>query len=162
MGDRSIRDAINQITGNHLADKVYSVDATVVSVDSIKRVCTCQLVGGKANNTFENVRLMASVDDGFLLIPALDSNVCIIFSDFTDPYISQYGEIDKVIIRGGDLGGLISIEKQTTKLNKAVLELNTELIKIQTAISSLSGTYIRQNISTFDKTDFENKNVTHG
>lgn len=162
MSNGAIRDAINQITGNHLADKVYAVGATVKSVDQSARTCVCQVVSGKANNILPNVRLMASVDDGLLIIPELDSSVCVIISDFTEPYISQYSGVEKIIFRGGDLGGLIKIDMLTAKLNALVNQINVELPKISAGIATGGGAYTPVLATTFSKLDYENTMINHG
>jgi len=162
MSDRSIRDAINQITGTHLQDKVYSVEAVVSSVDIASRTCVCQVVSGRANNIMNDVRLMTSAEDGFLIVPGIDSNVCIIISDYTDPYVSQYSAVSKIILRGGDLGGLIAIEALTERLNMLVAHLNIELAKIQTGLTGVGGVYVPAPASQFVKDNYENKSITHG
>lgn len=171
MSDRSIRDAVNQIAGNHLADKVYAVNAIVNSVDESARTCVCQVVSGKANNIIPDVRLMASADDGFLVIPTIDSNVCIIISDYTDPYITQYSGIDKIIFRGGDLGGIVKVDPLTTKLNNLENLVNDLVVKYNShvhpvvATGSPSGPVSVQETTVLtltDRTEIENKNITHG
>lgn len=162
MSDRTIRDAINQITGNHLADRVYVAEATVTSVNISARTCVCEMVQGKSTGSLNDVRLMATADDGLLIIPSIGSNVCIILSDFTPPYISQYSAVDKIIFRGGDLGGMVEVVKLTAKLNGLVTQLNAELIKIQTGLSGVGGVYVPKPTSNFIKSDYENLNITQG
>lgn len=162
MSDRAIRDTINQITDNLNTVRVYAVDATVSSVDIPARTCVCQVVSGKVSNILSNVRLMASVDDGLIMVPAAGSNVCVILSDSVDPYISQYSAIDSIVMRGGDLGGLIKIIELTSKLNEFVNGFNTELPKIAAGIATGGGFYSPTNANTFSKSDFENDKITHG
>lgn len=161
MSDRAIQEAIQILSGTNLSDKVYAVDATVISVDEVKRTAKVQVVSGKANNTI-TARLMSAVDDGLLIIPAISSTVGILMSDFTRPSIIQYSEVDRIILRGGDLGGLVKIVEITQKLNNLVSELRAELIKIQTGIIAGGGTYAPGTITRFSKADYENQNITHG
>jgi hypothetical protein len=171
MSDRAIRDAILQITGNHLSDKVYAIDAVVISVDTTTRTCVCQAVSGRANNIFNDVRLMASADDGILIIPEIDSNVCIILSDYSEPYISQYGGIDRIILRGGDLGGLVKAAVLTVKLNNLEKLMNNLITKFNshthnvTAVGSPTGPNITPeggSLTTTTQAELENKNISHG
>lgn len=161
MSDRAIQEAVEKLSGTHLSDKVYFIDAEIVSVDKLNRNCIVQAVGGKRSNQF-TARLMATLDDGILIIPAPGSSVVVLRSEFTVPAIVQYSEVDEIILRGGDLGGLVKIINLTQKLNNFVTEINTELTKIQVAITALSGTYIKGTLSNFNKTDYENDTITHG
>lgn len=171
MSDARIRDAINIITGNNLADKVYAIDATVISVDEGKRTAEVQVVSGKANNTI-TARLMSSKDDGLLIIPTVDSTVCVILSDFTAPYISQYSGIDKIIFKGGDLGGLVKVVSLTDRLNK-IEQDNNDLKQVFSswvpvpndggaALKTAAATWAGSTLSKTQQADIENKKITHG
>lgn len=159
--DRSIQQAIQILSGTHLADKVYAVDASVLSVDESTRTASVQIISGKATNTI-TVKLMSAVDDGLLIVPAVGSTVNVILSDFTLPYVTQYSEVDKIVLRGGDLGGLIKILQLTEKLNKLVLQVTQELPKIAAGIATGGGSYTPGTLDQFNKNDYENKVITHG
>jgi hypothetical protein len=122
MSDRSIRDIINTINGNH--EPVYLIDATVISVDKSKRNCVCQALSGKTQNTLNDVRLMASLDDGMLLLPSIGSTVVIMRNELIDPVIIQYSQVDQIIFNGGDLGGLVKVLSVVDRLNKIENALN--------------------------------------
>ena len=160
-GDRKIQQAVQMLSGTHLSDKVFFIDAKVLSVNKQARTCRVQAIGGKTANVF-TARLMAVVDDGILIIPAVDSTVSVVRSDFTKPMVAQYGEVDEIIIRGGDLGGLIKVADLTAKLNTFVQQIQAELVKVQTGITAVGGTYVLGRLSDFSKDDYENKKVTHG
>jgi hypothetical protein len=171
MSAGAIREAINKITGNHMVDKVYCIEATVTSVNATARTCGCDVVTGRISSTFDDVRLMAVTDDGFLIIPTIGSNVSIIFSDFTYPYVSQYSGIDKIIFRGGDLGGIVKVVALTAKLNKLENLLNDLVIKYNVhvhpviAVGSPSGLTVAIETGSLTPTvrlDIENTNITHG
>lgn len=171
MSDRAIRDAINQIAGTHLTNKVHAVTANVLAIDLPSRTCTCQIVDGHVNNTLPNVKLMASIDDGFLIQPTLNSTVCLIISDFGEPYISQYSGIDKITLRGGDLGGLTKVISLTQKLNILENKLNSLLLKFNfhthnvTAVGVPTGPNLSPESGSLTPTqqaEIENKNITHG
>lgn len=133
MGDRSIIEAIQKISGTQLNDNVRLLAATVDSVDVATRTCIVTTISSQGSVTIENVQLMASVDDGVLFVPAIDSTVLIIYSTYNRPYISLFSELQKIVFVVGDstleitdglfkfndgqLGGLVEVEKLTTKLN---------------------------------------------
>lgn len=171
MADRDIREAVEKMSGTHLADKVYSIEAAVNSVDAKARTCVCTVVSGRANNTFYDVKLMSSVDDGFLIIPTVGSTVNIILSDYTDPYISQYSGIDSIIFRGGDLGGMVKVITLTAKLNNVENKVNDLITKFAAhvhpviAVGSPTGPNATPVIGVLvptQQTEIENKNITHG
>lgn len=171
MSDREIRESINKITGTYLTDKVHAVEATIISVDSTSRLCVCQVVSGKASNIINDVRLMATADDGLLIIPTIGSSVCVIISDYNDPYISQYSGIDKIILRGGDLGGLVRVINLTTKLNNLESKVNDLVTKFaahtHTVVSVGSPTSpnllpVVGSLTPTQQTEIENKLITHG
>ena len=170
-GDRDIREAIEYLAGVNREDKVYSFDAIVNNVDESKRTCECQIVSGKVQNVLDNVRLMASVDDGVLIVPALGSNVTIIISNFTDPYITSYSEVEKIVLRGGDLGGLVKIVELTSKLNNLENAVNDLISKFNshthnvTAVGSPTGPNLAPEETTLQPTiqdEIENKSITQG
>lgn len=156
-----MKELIMILAGTKGIDKVYLCDAEVDSVDVPARMCSVTVLTGKRSNVLP-VRLMAAKADGLLLIPVLKSTVGIMFSDTVAPIIYQYSDIEKIIFRGGDLGGLIKIEDITAKLNKFVTETQAELTKIATGIATAGGTYTPGTIEHFTKTDYENTEITHG
>lgn len=170
MSDRSIQEAIQILSGTHLSDKVYFIDATVKSVDEDARTCVVIALSGRAGNEF-TTRLMASVDDGILIVPAVDSTVVISMSDFNTASIVQYSEVEKVVFRGGDLGGLVKVIDLTDQLNKIENKLNNLLTKYNThthnvtAVGSPTGPGLQPETGTLVVTqrgDIENENMTHG
>lgn len=117
MGDRTIQVALQNLINVHSDDTIFYVDAIVNSIDQANRICDCTLVGGKAQNDLPNCRLMADIDDGVLYIPTVGSTVVLLFSSYTDPIVVAFSEIDQIIFRGGDLGGLARIKDLVTKYN---------------------------------------------
>lgn len=168
---RSVGEAIRYHAGTHDSDPVIIVDAIVTGVDEGNRSCTCDLVGGKIGSTLDNVRLMASIDDGVLIIPALNSSVTIIFSTFTEPIVICFSEVDKIIFRGGDLGGMVITPNLIQKLNNLEKLMNDLISKFNThthqviSTGSPSGPNLLPENTTIIQTtrdDIENKNVTQG
>lgn len=170
-GNRSIQEAIQILSGTHLADKVYFIDAIVKSVDEQARTCVVVALSGKAGNEF-TTRLMASVDDGVLIIPAVESTVVISMSDFNTPAIVQYSEVEKIVLRGGDLGGLVKVIKLTEKLNNLEELLNDLVEKYNThthagVTSGSSSTAVTTAIETgiitpTQRNEIENDKINHG
>jgi len=110
MGDRSIIEAIQKISGTQLTDNVRLLSATVDSVDVAARTCIVTTISSQGAVTIENVQLMASVDDGFLLVPAVDSTVLVVYSTFNQPFIAMFSELEKVLIVAGENNASLQID----------------------------------------------------
>ena len=126
----------------------------------------------------ENDILMASIDDGLLVIPNVGSDVIVCYNSKNVKYICQFSEINKVLIIIGDttvevkdgsikfndgsFDGFVKISDLTSKLNDMVTKMNVELGKIQTGIVAGGGSYTPTNLSNFNKSDYENTKITHG
>lgn len=171
MSDRAIQEAVQVLSGTRQQDKVYTIDAVVKSVNKAKRTCIVQAISGRANNTF-TARLMASVDDGILMLPTVGSTVVITRSDYSRAYVSQYSEIDQIIMRGGDLGGQVIVGKLVDRLNRVEQALRDLIQKYNTHVHpgvttgpGSSGPTVNQESGLVTDTtidEIENKNVTHG
>ena len=111
---------IQEIAGTRLTASTILFDAKVVSVNSNARTCVVERIGGNTSGTL-TVRLMASVDDGALMIPATDSTVIVVMSEFVEPYIAMYSEIDRIVWLGGDYDG-VPIVTHPTNVNKGLLK----------------------------------------
>jgi hypothetical protein len=172
MSDRSIREAIQYLAGNHRTDKVTLIDATVNSVDEAARTCECTAVTGSVGSPIPGVRLMASVDDGILVIPAVDSTVAVAMSIFTDPLIISYSEVDRIILRGGDLGGLVKVADLVSRLNLVEADINNLKSAFSAwtpvpndggaALKASSATWTGQQLAETIRADIENENITQG
>jgi hypothetical protein len=178
LGDRQIREAIEKMAGNKSQQNIKLVDCEVVSVDEDKRTCNVTVLSDNSEYDLENVRLMATVDDGILIIPKVGSIIIVAHNSKNVKYICQFSEIEKVLLITGDtiieikdgsvkfndgsFDGFVKIKDLTNKLNEKVNLINAELLKIQTGIAAAGGTYSLTNITTFDKNDYENTKITHG
>jgi hypothetical protein len=181
--DRDIREAVEHLADTNKQDKIFLFDAEVLSVDADNRICSCVSTSGKTSNQLDNVRLMSSVDDGLLFIPAVGSTVTIILSTFTLPLIIQYSEIEKVIFRGGDLFGMVKVKELTdklnavedfakglqTKLNDLVSKYNshTHILTLSSgtgtaAPTTTSETPDTDTLNNTQQSDIENTNITQG
>jgi aromatic ring-opening dioxygenase LigB subunit len=132
QNDRSIITAIKKMAGTYNADTLYLVTGRVVSVDEEAGTCSVEAVTGKATTNIEGVELQTTVSDGILVIPKKDSEVKVLFSTYTTPFIVQYGEVEKVIIspdlvqfNDGALGGMVKVKELTKKLNALENKVNS-------------------------------------
>lgn len=171
MSGRQIVEAVQIMAGPGKAAQVYALDAVVKSVDKTARTCVVYAISGKAQNEIPDVRLMAAVDDGVLIIPAVDSNVTIIVTPQSDAYITQYSEVEEIIFRGGDLGGLVRVLDAVDRYNLIEDKINSLLQKFNThthnvtAVGSPTGPNLQPETGTLQKTkrdDIENKKITQG
>lgn len=126
MVNRQIIEAVQRMTGTLLTDNVRMMAATVDAVDEAKRTCTVTTVSSQGAITIENVQLMASVDDGLLYVPVIDSTVIVAYSTFNKPFIALFSGLSKLVIVGGENNAGIEItdngiliEIADTKLNLA-------------------------------------------
>lgn len=177
-GDRKIKEAIETMAGFKYADNVKLVKCEVISVDENKRTCNVTTTGGVVEFDINDVSLMASLDDGLLVIPTVGSDVIVCYNSKNVKYICQFSEINKVLIIIGDttvevkdgsikfndgsFDGLVKISDLTSKLNDMVAKINIELGKIQTGIIAGGGSYTPTSLSNFNKSDYENTKITHG
>lgn len=176
--DRAIIEAVNKMTGQHKTSPVYYVDAIVNSVNIGKRVCNCTAIGGQTEYELPNVKLMAVVDDGILIEPALNSVVKVIFSQIVEPFVCQYSEIENISIdaktkikfNDGSFGGITKtkelkkqLDKQTKRIDGIINALNNASPDSSTGTFKTSLTPLLQRIT--DKEDFsniENTKIEHG
>lgn len=166
---RDISEAIRYLAGVKDKDNIFIVDAEVESVDKNSRTCDCILVGGKTANKIPSVRLMASVDDGILIIPTVGSIVTIILTTFTEPYVSCYSEVESITFMGGDLGGMVKVAELTKKLNNIenllkdfIFKFNTHTHAVSGALASPTTMQETQIIIATVQKEIENLNITQG
>jgi hypothetical protein len=155
---KDLRDALRSLVkpNNDGFAKVCTVD----SIDLDKLICYCIPLNGDAD--LVGVRLMANIDNGFLLIPELNSIVVVSFLSDSSAYVSLVSKVSEVQLNGKNFNGLIKIDEQTAKLNQLVNELQAQLVLISNAIVALGGSYSAGVISTFNKIDYENTTILQG
>lgn len=179
--DRSVRDAVRRLAGTFGGDTITFLSCSVSKVDISKRSCDCIQIGGDAVIEIPGVQLMSEVDDGWLLLPAIDSTVIVCYSNKNVPYIALFSEIDKAILianngiqlQGGEFGGLTKTIELQTQLNKTN-ELLTALLTVlngspinEPGNGAPSALQIALKASITGKqlgnyTDIINENITHG
>lgn len=160
MSDRSITEAIQQLAGTQLSDNITIISAIVTSVDQSTRTCECMPIG-QSSTPIIGVRLMADIDDGFLLIPALNSTVMITYSTRNTPYIAVYSElqsalwvtIDAIQLQGNEYGGLVMGNPLLQKLNTIALAINSLITFTGSPTAPIQPSII---------TEITNERVKHG
>ena len=131
--ERAIVESIQRITGTQLADKIAIYSATVDIVDLAARTCTVTTLSSQGEMTIEGVQLMASVDDGLLLVPVIDSTVIVTYTTFNKPFISLFSAIEKAVLIVGDnnvsfemdnLGILLEIANTKLSVKDGITQFN--------------------------------------
>ena len=175
MSDAATKNMIKTLLG--ITDTISVFDAKVLSVDSAKRECTVSAVTGKSANEIK-VRLMATVDDGSLLLPKVGSNIIVSFSDHVHPFVSMFSEVESIVWLGGEYEG-VPIVKHPTNSNKGLLkkinnlenQINDilQVLKTTTIPLAPSGTYAFASLYASilpltpitSQTDIEHPNIKH-
>jgi len=119
-------------------DTVRMFDAEVISVDQTNRVCTVTMIGGESSNTI-TVRLMAGVDDGAYFIPKVGSTVIVTMSDYVQPYVSMYSEVESIIWLGGEYQGVPIATHPTDSSKGLISRINAIEEKLNHFISTYDG-----------------------
>ena len=165
---QDLRDALkrNALSG----EAFYSLKCTVTAVNG--NTCDAQPINEDAE--LLEVQLIAENSvNGALLTPKINSVVTVSFLDVDNCFVSQYGELETVEIRGSELGGLIIAESLQGELKKnndilqALLDILTGSPINEPGNGAPSALQISLNaaltgLSVGDFSDIENKNVKHG
>lgn len=99
MSDRSVKTAIQKLAGTFKEDTVQLIIGTVESVDEDKAICSVKI---QNDVVLPNVSLQASICDGLLIIPVVDSTVYVLTSKYNTPLVIQWSDIDKFMLQVGD------------------------------------------------------------
>ena len=99
MSDRSVKTAVQKLAGTFKEDTVQLIIGTVESVDEDKAICSVKI---QNDVTLPNVSLQASICDGLLIIPVVDSTVYVLTSKYNTPLVIQWSDIDKFMLQVGD------------------------------------------------------------
>lgn len=185
--EREIIEALRQITGTQFLTPCFMFDAEVISVDKAARTCTVKTIGGNDPIQLEGVRLMAEVDDGFLIIPADKSRIIVTYNKNIVPFISQFSEVKEIIwtvgestldvvdgefnFNGGDNFGFVKVKELTDKLNTLEKDINTlkNIFSGWSPVPSDGGAALKaaavawsgQLLTETVKTDIENEKIKH-
>lgn len=189
MSDRDIRYPIQRIAGTDRTDTCKYVFCSVDSVDVSNRKCECTPQGDSVEAPFTNVLLMASVDDGLLYVPALNSTVVVAYSEFQQPYIALFSELQRIFLvvgnslvditgsliklNDGSFGGLVKVAQLTQKLNNLENLVNdlvskfnshTHILTLTSGTGTAAPTAAPETtvITPTQQSDIENTKITHG
>lgn len=159
----TVKEAIRELAGNAVVFRL----AKVLSIDNTARTCEIEYQNG---GTDPQVRLQAKmqITGGWLLIPTVGSDVIIAYLNKNTAFVILCSEVDKVIINGGNNDGLVNIVDLTTKLNQLISEIKTlkqdyvsHTHPTPSGPSSAPTVPFTGTFSNFNKTDYEDINVTH-
>lgn len=160
-----------------LAENLHKMMPSVLSITQgmVTEVdqLTCAVEIGDA--VISGVRLRASLserDRQIVLVPKVGSAVTLasLSGDLNDLVVVQVDEVEKIIINGGQLGGLVNIETLTEKINELVDAFNrhTHLLSPgAVTIGQLVNTTpvtvpaVTKKAQRLNRDDYEDKNITH-
>jgi hypothetical protein len=136
---KELRDALRSLVkpNNDGFAKVCTID----SVDLTTLTCYCVPLNGDAD--IINVRLMANIDNGFLLIPEVNSIVVVSFLSDDSAYVSLVSKVSEVNLNGKNFDGLVKVQELTDKLNALENKVNDLITACSSQIVTLapSGTF---------------------
>jgi len=89
---KELRDSLRKLTTPN--SNAYSKVCTVDSVDLVNLTCYCIPINDDADIT--EVRLMANIDNGFLLIPEVNSIVVVSFLSDSSAYVSLVSKVSEI------------------------------------------------------------------
>lgn len=153
-----IRKCIKQLAGTFGLDVVDLIIATVTdnSIAENEWTVTCKPINDSATTEIKSVKLNVEKNDGFLIVPAINSTVLIISSGINDYYILMYSDVEKIVCvidnnnsykfsssgfvwNDGLNGGLVKINALLTKLNQLEIFENTVIAAVTAINAAASG-----------------------
>ena len=185
---REIIEAIRALAGVQFYAEVYLFDAEVTAVDEAARTCDVKTLGGDTPLEIPDVRLMAEVEDGTLILPAVGSIVIVTYNKNLKPFVSQFSEVKKIVwtvgnssldvtddkkfvFNEGNNHGLVKVQELTDKLNTIEQDLNTLKSVFSgwtpvtndggAALKGAAGTWYGQTITETQQSDIENTDIKH-
>lgn len=160
-----------------LADNIKRLNPTsmwltqgeVVAVEDL----TCTVKIGDAQ--IEGVRIRASLtgrDRQILTVPKIGSCVTLgcLTADLNNLVVLQVDEVEKIIVNGGELGGLIKIQELTEKINALVDAFNshTHLLPVGAVITAAGPSTnpvdvpaVTKKAAKLNKNDYEDETIKH-
>lgn len=168
-----LKAAIQQLAGTFNKDPVSIIVCTVDSIDIDTRTCTCKAITGDATTEISGVQLMTEVSDGFLLLPLIGSTVIVGISVRNVAFIILFSEVDKIIMRGGDLGGVPITPDLVTRFNNIENDINDLKEIFSTAwtpvpndggaaLKAAAASWSALTLIPTEDEDIENENITQG
>lgn len=160
--DRAIVTAIQKMAGTHNTQTFTMSAGEVQSVDIINRTCEVLI----ENDVVLSCKLMATISDGLFIIPSVNSTVTVIYATYTDAFIISFSDVDSIVMKGGDLGGLVSIEPLVEKINNIEKLLNDfiSIFNLHTHPGDgiVTATPETKSVNITNRLELENLTITHG
>jgi hypothetical protein len=105
---------------------------TVVSVNKFEYTCVVKIEG--SDETINDVRLLAASDEfenPMVAFPKVNSLVGIVpmFNSLNVYGVFVTTEVDELVLRGDEFGGLVKVEAVTSRLNAIEQKLNNQISK---------------------------------
>lgn len=182
---RTIIELLQQAAGVQLADKVTLSVCEVLEVDTDANTCTVLKITGNEEINIPNVLLQASVDDGIVCMPAVGSDVVVMFSQYVSPFVMLCSKIDtylivandssieldgdKISLNDGSYGGLVKVVDLVSKLNaledkvnSIIAAFNDHIHPVSGSSTTPTGTPVTGTLTPTVRADLENTLVVHG
>ena len=114
---------------------------------------------------------MANIDNGFLLIPEVNSIVVVSFLSDSSAYVSLVSKVSEIQLNGTNYDGLVKVQELTDKLNNLENKLNDLITACSSQVVTLapSGTFPLASFFTSvtpliptQQTEIENQKVKQG
>ena len=134
---------------------------------------TCDVVPLDGNAPIKGVRLKPTKGGsyGFILIPTDGTQATVVFESKTKAFLLNADEVDKVLIRNGENGGLINISELVTKLNKLENKVNNLVTYSAThthtgvtaggGVTGVASTPVTGSLTLTQVSDLEDDKVLH-
>ena len=166
----SLKKIIQDIANRN--EEIYSKVCKVISVNRDKRTCDVRPINDEEDLIY-GVRLQADmeIDEGYVIFPAVNSNVVVTFINKMTGYVGLCSKIDEIQLNGDQFGGLIKIERLTDELNKtkAVLNAIKNVLTTWTPVPNDGGAALKtaattalSSLNTGNYTNLTNDTVKHG
>lgn len=150
---------------------IVSVVCTVAeAVNMTDLTVRCTPIDGTAD--IVGVRLMSTPENGFLILPKVNSTVIVTFIDKSNAYISMFSTMDSMQLNGDTYDGLVKVADLVTKLNNLENKVNDLITAMNTHVhtgvttgvgSSAVGTVpIVGTLTPTVQANIENTTVKHG
>ena len=170
--NEAIRKAIRQLAGTDNIDGVSVFEATVLSVDEENFTCEVETIGDNATTKIPDVRISAESNDGFKLVPKVDSTVIVTITKRGVAFVSMVSDVDRIVLLDGSYGGMVKISDLVTKLNNLENKVNDILsafnahthagVTVGSGSTATTTTPITGSLTPTNVTDIENDLIIHG
>jgi hypothetical protein len=153
-----IKKCVQQLADTFNKDSVKLIIATVTDNSKAESdfIVSVKPINDSATTPINNVKLNTESNDGWLIVPAVDSTVLVISSTINKYYCLMYSDIEKIVCvidsnnsykfssngfvwNDGLFGGMVKINALLTKLNQLEIFENTVKAAVVAINTSASG-----------------------